>query len=446
MEMFTASIKKAAASEKPTVPAVERPMGSFTDPHTHEYHMSMIFDHTAHNHITLPVVIEKAEGPFFWDVTGKKYTDYLSSFCCANQGRGHPKILKALIDQAQKLAMSSLVTHHNMMGPASKYLTEKLGYEKILFMNSGAEAVDTAVLTSRRWGYMKKKIPEGKATCLFPKNTYWGMITSSRSGCDDPERQENVGPLCPESLLYDFVDYNNVEALEEKFKANPYICAYIFEPIQGHGGNIHPKAGYYKKIRELCDKYNVLMVADEVQCGLGRTGKLFTVDWENVRPDMITIGKSLAGDFMPISAVLADNEIMDIWGPQMHISSYAGNTVACAVAMASIEVLFEEKMIENSEKLGYILAEEFSKYNYPFIRQIYYGKGLFASFQMDTIPAWTLCEMMLERGILVKPDGNGFIKVMPPICIKEEDFRASLKIFSECIEEFHMKQKFENLL
>jgi len=441
MKMFNSLLEKATEFGG-RIPSYEKPKGTFTDPATSEYHMSLIFDHVAHCQITLPVVIDKAQGSYLWDVTGKKYIDFLSAYGCANQGHCHPKVLEALTTQAQKLPMNSMVTHHSALGPASKHLTEKFGYDKILFMNSGAEAVDSAILTARRWGYQIKKIPNGEATVLFPKNNYWGMITSSRSGSDDPMLREGAGPLATDAVRFDFVGYDDVEALEAKFKANPNICAFIFEPIQGHAGNIHPKPGYYARVRELCDKYDVLMISDEVQAGLGRTGKLFTCDWESIRPDMITLGKALGADFLPVSALLANDEIMDLWPPGSHVSTYGANSLACAVSVAAVDVLFDEGLIENAEKLGKVLEEEFKKYDYPFIIQKNCGRGLFASLQFkDYLGCLTVCTSMLEKGIMVLPGPGAYLKVMPPLCITEEEFRGALKILKECLDEYDEKGK-----
>jgi len=441
MKMFNSLLEKAAHIAG-KIPSYERPKGNFTDPATHEYHMAMIFDYVAHCEIALPVIIDKAKGSYLWDVTGKKYIDFMSSYGCANQGHCHPKVLEALTAQAQKLPMNSIVTHHSVLGPASKHLTERFGYDKILWMNSGAEAVDSAVLTARRWGYQTKKIPYGKATVLFPKNCYWGMISSSRSGTDDSTMREGAEPLATDAVCFDFVGYDDLGALETKFKSNPNICAFIFEPIQGHAGNVHPKPGYYARIRELCDKYQVLMISDEVQAGLGRTGKLFTCDWEGVKPDMITLGKALGADFLPVSALLANNEIMNLWPPGTHTSTYAANTLACAVSVAAVDVLFDEKLIENAEKMGKIMEQEFNTYNYSFIIQKNCGRGLFGSLQFkDYLGCLTVCTNMLEKGIMVLPSPGAYLKVMPPLCITEEEFRGALKILKECLDQFNTKGK-----
>lgn len=277
-------------------------------------------------------------------------------------------------------------------------------------MNAGSEAVDSAMLTARRWAYQVKKVPEGKATILFPKKNYWGLISSARAGCDESPRREYLEPLGTDAVCFDFVDYDDVEALEAKFKGNPNICAFLFEPVQGHAGNIQPQAGYYSRIRQLCDKYNVLMIADDVQAGLGRTGKLFTTDWEGVRPDMITIGKSLGGGFLPVSAVLADNDIMNLWTPGMHTSTYSGNTIACAVAVASVDALFEENLIENAEKMGKIVDQEFKSYDYPFIINKHSGRGLFCSLQFkDYLTCLMISQYMFEHGVLTLDSPGAYL-------------------------------------
>ena len=430
------------ATLKGSIPSYERPSGDHPDPETNEHHMALIFDHAAFVHVAFPFAIGKASGPYLWDVSGRKYIDFLSSYCCANQGHNHPKILEALTTQAKTLAVNSLVAAHNVLGPACKHLTERLGYDKILFMNSGAEAVDSAILTARRWAYIKKKVPDGKATILFPKNCYWGMNIVSRSGEDEELFRSKAGPLATEALCFDFVGFDDVEALEAKFKANSNICAYLFEPVQGEAGNIHPTVGYYTRVRELCTKYNVLMIVDEVQSGMGRTGKLFTCQWENVKADIVTLGKSLGGDFMPVSAVLADNEVMNVWVGGLHKSTYAANSLACAVAVASVDVLLDENLVERAEKLGKIIEEEFSTYNYSFILKKHCGKGLYTSIQLkDHLTCMTICKDMLERGILVMPSTGAHLKLMPTLCISEEDLREGLRILREALNDFDKKGK-----
>jgi len=313
-------------------------------------------------------------------------------------------------------------------------------------MNSGFEAVDTAILIARRWGYKVKNITYPKATILFASNCYWGTLTSARAGCDDPKRREGYEPFATESLRFDFVEFNDIVALETKFKDDPTICAYLFEPVQGAAGNIHPDEGYYTKVRELCDKYNILMVADEVQVGLGRCGKLLCCDWENVKPDLVTLGKSLSGGFMPISAVLGNNKVMDVLEFGDHHSTYAANPLAMAITKAAVDVLFEDNLIEKSEKLGEIVAEELRGYHYSFLKDIQCGKGLFASIQFgDQLACWTVCQKMLEAGILVKPEMGNRIKIMPPLCITPQELSEGLLILKQALDDYDSKGKF-NLL
>lgn len=309
-------------------------------------------------------------------------------------------------------------------------------------MNSGYEAVDTAVILARKWGYQEKKIEHGKARILFPSNNYWGTMIAARSGCDEKERKESFEPLATENLLFDFVEFNNVEKLEEKFKSDSNIAAFIFEPILGHGGNIHPSEGYYRKIRELCDKYRVLMIADEVQVGLGRTGRLLCVDWENVKPDVVCLGKSLSGGFMPVSAILANDHVMKVWKYGDHMSTFSSNPLGLALVKKSIEVLLEEKMTENAEKLGKIVEEELKSYHYSFIEDVQCGKGLFASVKFkDNNSVWSVTRYLLDHGLLTRPETGFRLKIMPPLCITEEELREGLKIFREALDDFEKKGK-----
>jgi ornithine--oxo-acid transaminase len=367
----------------------------------------------------------------------------MSSYSCVNQGHCHPKILAAMVEQAKKLTITSFGAANDQLGPVSKHLTTIFKYDKIIFMNSGYEAVDTATLLARKWGYQKKKIQPGKAKILFPKNCYWGMMTAARVGCDDPTRKQGFEPNDNEILNFDFVEYNNVDLLEAKFKADPNICAFLFEPVQGHAGIIYPDIGYYSRIRELCTKYNVLMVSDDVQAGLGRCGKLLTTDWENVRPDIVTLGKSLSGGFMPISAVLGDNEVMNVWSFGEHVSTYASNPLAMAVTRAAVDVLIDEGMLDNSEKMGKVVELELKSYKYNFIQDIQCGKGLFTSIQLkDELAAWTIAHSCLTNGLLLKPDAEHRIKIMPPLCITEITLKEGLAILKRALDDYEKKGKF----
>jgi len=327
--------------------------------------------------------MHRGEGANLYDINGRKYLDFLSAFSSVNQGHCNPKIRDTLVKQSERLTQTSFITASDQLGPVSKFFSDVFKFDKILFMNSGYEADDTAILLARKWGYQEKKIPKDKAKIIFAKHCFWGTMIAARSGSDEKSRKENFEPLATQNLLFDFVEFDDPQKLEEKFRNDPNIAAFIFEPIQGHAGNIHPKEGYYKKVRDLCNLYNVLMIADEVQSGLGRTGKLLCVDWEDVKPDIVTLGKSLAGGFMPVSAVLANDNVMKVWNYGDHSSTFSANPLGLALSKRSVEVLFEDKMIENSEKLGRIVAEEMRKWKeeFDFITEIQCGRGLFTSIK-----------------------------------------------------------------
>lgn len=425
----------------------EKPMMDYSkcsseDVNTHEYHMKLMFDNCGHNYFFMPIVIREGKGPFIYDVAGKKYIDFMSSYSCVNQGHCHPKILAAMMNQAKRLTTTSFVTANDQLGPVSKHLCEVFKYDRIVFMNSGFEAVDTAVLLARKWGYKKKGIPEGRARILFPKKCYWGMMTSARVGSDDESLKTGFEPDNSELLNFDFVEFNNVDMLEAKLKSDTNIAAFIFEPVQGNAGNIHPDAGYYAKVRELCTKYNVLMISDDVQAGLGRCGRLLTTEWDNVRPDVVCLGKSLSGGFMPISAVLGDNEVMSVWSFGDHQSTYAASAIALATCKAAVDVLVDEKMIENSEKMGKIVELELRNYKYSFVQEVQCGKGLFASIQLkDELTAWTVAHHCLNNGLFVKPEVGHRIKIMPPLCITETTLREGLAILKRALDEYDNKGK-----
>jgi len=421
---------------------MDRPSTDSDDPATHEHHIKLLYDYCGHNNFFLPITMKEGKGSFVWDVTGKKYLDFASSYCCVNQGHCHPKIYEKLVEQGKILTQTSFVVPNNKLGPVSKHLAEIFGYDKITFMNSGYEAVDCALTLARKWAYKVKGVEKGKAKILFPKHCYWGMMLAARSGCDDPTRKEDFEPLASDGLLFDFVDFDDVEQLEAKFKANPELAAYIFEPIQGHAGNIHPSPGYFIKVRELCTKYKVLMIADEVQAGLGRTGKMLTIDWENVKADIVCLGKSLSGGYMPVSAILGNNAVMNVWSFGDMMSTYAGNPLACEIAKAAVDVLIDENMIENAEKLGKILDEELRKLHYPFIKDVQSGKGLFGSIQVtDMLATWTIAKYMIDKGVLMKPEVDSRLKFMPPLCISETDFRYAMAVLKEALADYDKKGK-----
>ena len=320
---------------------------------TNDY-LNLELKYGAHNYHPLPVVLSKGEGIYLWDVEGKKYYDFLSAYSAVNQGHCHPKIIKALTDQANQLTLTSRAFYNDILGPYEKFITDFFGYDKVLPMNTGVEGGETANKLARKWGYLKKGIPENEARIIFAKGNFWGRTLAAISSSDDPTSYKGFGPYMPG---YDLIPYNDLEALENELK-DPNVCAFMVEPIQGEAGVIVPNDGYLKGVRNLCDKYNVLFIADEVQTGIGRTGKILACDHEDVKPDLLILGKALSGGVFPVSAVLANDDVMLCIKPGEHGSTFGGNPVACKVAMAALEVIIDEKLSENAEKLGHIFREE----------------------------------------------------------------------------------------
>ena len=308
----------------------------------------------AHNYHPLPVVLEKGEGVFVWDVEGKKYYDFLSAYSAVNQGHCHPRIIAALNDQSQKLTLTSRAFHNDVLGSYEKFITDLFGYDKVLPMNTGVEGGETANKLARKWGYLKKNIPENKARIIFAKGNFWGRTLAAISSSDDPSSYTGFGPYMPG---YDLVPYNNLDALELELQ-DPNVCAFMVEPIQGEAGVVVPDAGYLSGVRKLCTQYNVLFIADEVQTGIARTGKMLACDYEDARPDILILGKALSGGVFPVSAVLADDDVMLCIQPGEHGSTYGGNPLACKVAIAALRVIEEEDLCQNSYVLGCLFRDE----------------------------------------------------------------------------------------
>jgi ornithine--oxo-acid transaminase len=369
----------------------------------------------AHNYHPLPVVLNRGEGVFLWDVEGKRYYDFLSGYSAVNQGHCHPKIIAALVQQAGQLTLTSRAFHSNLLGEYEKYITEYFGYDKVLPMNTGVEGGETAVKLARRWGYVVKGIEDNQAKIVFASGNFWGRTLAAISSSTDPSSYKQFGPYMPG---FEVVEYNNLAALEKSFQ-DATVAAFMFEPIQGEAGVVVPDEGYLKGVRNLCNEYNVLMIADEIQTGLARTGKMLACDHENVRPDIVILGKALSGGVLPVSAVLCDNSIMLTIKPGEHGSTYGGNPLACAVAMAALKVLKEEKMAENAEAMGQLLRSEIIKLNSPFI-QLIRGKGLLNAIQIkhsNPEAAWDLCLTLKENGLLAKPTHGDKIRFAPPLLI-----------------------------
>lgn len=388
----------------------------------------------AHNYHPLPVVLSRGQGVFLWDVEGKKYFDFLSGYSAVNQGHCHPAIVGALVEQASKLTLTSRAFHNNLLGEYCKYITGYFGYDKVLPMNTGVEGGETAVKLARRWGYVKKGIAHNKAIILFAENNFWGRTLAAISSSTDPASYNNFGPFMPG---FEVVPYNNLEALEEACK-NQDVAAFMVEPIQGEAGVIIPDDGYLKGVRKLCDKYNVLFVADEIQTGLCRTGKMLACDHEGVRPDILILGKALSGGVLPVSAVLADDDIMLNIQPGEHGSTYGGNPLACSVAMAALQVLKDEQLAENAASLGELLRNELDKIGSPLISKIR-GRGLLNAIEIkhrNKNAAWEICLALMENGLLAKPTHGDKIRFAPPLVITKEQILECVNIIKVTLQNF----------
>ena len=383
----------------------------------------------AHNYHPVPVVLEKGEGIFLYDVDGKRYFYFLSGYSAVNQGHCHPEIIKALTTQAQKLTLTSRAFYNNQLGVYEKYITEYFGYDKVLPMNTGVEGGETAIKLARRWGYAVKGIPENQAKVIFAEGNFWGRTLAAISSSTDPSSFKGFGPYMPG---FGLVPYNDLAALEEVLK-DPTVAAFMVEPIQGEAGVVIPTDGYLKGVRALCDQYNVLFIADEIQTGLARTGTMLACDHENVRPDILILGKALSGGTIPVAAVLADNEVMLQIKPGEHGSTYGGNPLACAVAMKALEVIKDEKMVENAYKMGEILRAELAKLNSPFVASIR-GRGLLNAIVIkheNPEAAWDLCLHLKELGILAKPTHGDKIRFAPPLIITEAQIKEAVQLIGQ---------------
>ena len=385
----------------------------------------------AHNYHPLPVVLERGEGVFVWDVDGKRYYDFLSGYSAVNQGHCHPKIIAALTEQAQKLTLTSRAFHSNLLGEYEKYITEYFEYDKVLPMNTGVEGGETAIKLARRWGYKVKGIPDNEAKIIFAAGNFWGRTMAAISSSTDASSYDQFGPFMPG---FEIVPYNDLIALEAAFQ-DKNVAAFMFEPIQGEAGVVVPDDGYLTEIRNLCTQYNVLMIADEIQTGLARTGKMLACDHENVRPDILILGKALSGGVLPVSAVLADDEIMMTIKPGEHGSTYGGNPLACVVAMAALQVLKDERMAENAAAMGKLLRNEIRKLNSPFV-ELVRGKGLLNAIVIkhsNSEAAWDLCLTLKENGLLAKPTHGDKIRFAPPLSITKEQVMECVGIIEKSL-------------
>jgi ornithine--oxo-acid transaminase len=387
--------------------------------------------YSAHNYHPLPVVLERGEGVFMWDVDGKKYYDFLSGYSAVNQGHCHPKIVKAMTEQAQKLTLTSRAFYSDLLGEYAEYITAYFGYDKVLPMNSGVEGVETAIKIARRWAYDKKGIKENTAKIITVAGNFHGRTLNVISFSTDPSSKDGFGPFMPG---YSIIPYNDLAALENALK-DESVAAFLVEPIQGEAGVFVPDDGYLSKAYALCKAANVLFIADEIQTGLARTGKLLACDHENVRPDILILGKALSGGTFPVSAVLADDDIMLCIKPGEHGSTYGGNPLACKIAIASLEVLKEENLAENAAKLGEYFRESTRGFNNPLVKEVR-GKGLLNAIVIDhpdPDAAWNLCLDLKENGLLAKPTHGDKIRFAPPLVINKEQVADCLGIIKESL-------------
>ncbi len=391
----------------------------------------------AHNYHPLPVVLTKGEGVFLWDVEGKRYYDFLSAYSAVNQGHCHPRIIQSLITQARELTLTSRAFYNDKLGAAEKYVCDTFGYQKALFMNSGAEANETAIKLARKWGYTKKGIPANQAVIVAVKKNFHGRTTTIISASTDPSSQNGFGPFMPG---FEIVEYDNVEALE-KALANPHVCGLWIEPIQGEAGVYIPAEGYLKAAEKLCRKHNVLLMMDEIQTGIARTGKMLAVDYEDVRPDLLILGKALSGGVLPISLVLADDEVMLVIKPGEHGSTFGGNPLAAAVVIEALQVVKDEKLAEAAFNLGIIFRERVNNLiNNTSLIKLVRGKGLLNAIVVNDIPdsetAWTLCAQFAQHGLLAKPTHGNIIRFAPPLVITEEQLHECCDIIDSVVLHF----------
>jgi len=388
----------------------------------------------AHNYHPLPVVLEKGEGVYVWDVEGKRYYDFLSAYSAVNQGHCHPRIVNALIEQSKKLTLTSRAFYNNCLGEYEEYVAKYFGYDKVLPMNTGAEGDETAIKLCRKWAYKKKGVPDNQAKIIVCENNFHGRTITIVSLSTDPDAYSDYGPFTPGFVK---IPYNDIDALARELE-DPNVAGFLVEPIQGEAGVYVPDEGYIKKAYDLCKSKNVLFIADEVQTGIARTGKLLACDHENVKPDILILGKALGGGVFPVSAVLADDDIMLTIKPGEHGSTFGGNPVACKVAIEALEVIKDENLAENAEKLGVIFREELSKVDSEMV-ELVRGRGLLNAVVIrpkGDKTAWDVCVAMKDNGLIAKPTHGHIIRFAPPLVITEEQLRECIDIIARTIKQF----------
>lgn len=401
---------------------------------TEQEYMDREAKYGAHNYHPLPVVLEKGEGIYVWDVNGKRYFDFLSAYSAVNQGHCHPKIVEAMTEQAKKLALTSRAFYNNVLGEWEEYITKYFGYDKVLPMNSGAEADETALKLCRRWGYDVKGIPADQAKIIVCDNNFHGRTITIVTLSNDPSSYAGFGPFTPGFVR---IPYDDIPALEEALK-DPNVAGFLLEPIQGEAGVYVPHEGYLKKAYDLCKAHNVLFMADEVQTGIARTGKMLACDHEGVRPDILILGKAISGGLMPVSCVLADDEIMLTIKPGEHGSTYGGNPIAAKVSMAALQVIKDEKLEENAERLGKIFRERMKVIKSDMV-EIVRGKGLLNAVVItpkNGKTAWDVCLKLRDNGLLAKPTHEHIIRFAPPLVINEEQLIEAIGIIEKTLKEF----------
>lgn len=409
-------------------------------PLTSEQAIALENKYGAHNYHPLPVVLARGEGVYVWDVEGKRYFDFLSAYSAVNQGHCHPKIIGALTEQAQKLPLTSRAFYNDMLGKYEKYMSEYFSYDKLLPMNTGAEAVETAIKLTRKWAYERKGIVEEQANIIVCDGNFHGRTTTIISFSNDSDSKKHFGPFTPGFIS---IPYDNIDALENVLKTTPNVAGFLVEPIQGEAGVYVPQEGYLKKTKQLCEKHEILFIADEVQTGIARTGKLLAVNHENVKPDILIMGKALSGGVYPISVVMANDEIMEVIKPGQHGSTFGGNPIAAAVGMAALEVIKDEHLAENADKLGQLFRSEIQKLveKFPLLKLVR-GKGLLNAIVINDTEqsetAWNICLKLRDNGLLAKPTHGNIIRFAPPLVMNESQLMECVTIIEKTFTEFEI--------
>lgn len=405
-----------------------------------QHAMELEYKYGAHNYKPMPVVLAKGLGVYVWDVEGKQYLDFLSAYSAVSQGHCHPKIVNAMIEQAQKLTLTSRAFYNDQLGECEKFLCEYFGYDKVLMMNSGVEGGETALKLTRKWAYKVKEIAPNKAKTVYASGNFWGRTLAAISSSTDPSSTDDYGPFLPGVII---IPYDDLDALEDVLKNDPDIAGFMVEPIQGEAGVVVPQDGYLKGVRDLCTKYNVLFIADEVQTGIGRTGKRLACDWEGVKPDILVLGKALSGGTIPVSAAFANDEIMLTIAPGEHGSTYGGNPLACAVTIAALKVVDDENLAENAELMGQLFRSRmFDLQKQCSLIETVRGKGLLNAVVIndteESPTAMKLCYQMMDKGLLCKPTHGNKIRFAPPLVINAAQMNQACDIISEVFLDFNI--------